>query len=216
MADVQREGTRDALVRAAMRLFGAKGVEGTSTREIADAAGTNIASIAYHFGGKAGLHRACGEAVAEILIKATRLAASTEPAASGPQALQRQLSAILSSMAGFLFSTDQSGLIVPFILREMAQPGAAFEAIYTGVMEPVHGRLCRLWGAATGEDAESAWVKLTVFSLIGQLLYFRIGEPAIARRLGVTRLGAEEVDAIRRVIEANIAARLATHKGVKP
>ena len=43
----------------AIPFFGTKGFAATSTREIAAAAGTNVASIAYHFGGKDGLRLAC-------------------------------------------------------------------------------------------------------------------------------------------------------------
>ena len=50
---------------AGIRLFGAKGFEATSTREIASAANANIASIAYHFGGKEGLRLACAEMVGQ-------------------------------------------------------------------------------------------------------------------------------------------------------
>ena len=59
------EQTRQALIRAALKLFGAKGFDGTSTREIAAAARANIGSIAYHFGGKEGLRLACADFIVE-------------------------------------------------------------------------------------------------------------------------------------------------------
>ena len=49
------DGTRTAIVEAAMRGFAEKGFAATGTREIAAMADTNVASIAYHFGGKEGL-----------------------------------------------------------------------------------------------------------------------------------------------------------------
>lgn len=203
------ENTRENLVREALRLFGEKGYEGASTREIADAAGTNVASIAYHFGGKPGLHRACGEAVASMLANASGLAGREEAGLSADQGeLVGRISAILQRMSAILFSGSQSELVVPFILREMAHPGEAFEAIYSGMMEPVHMRLCGLWAAATGTDPDSDNVKLTVFSMIGQLLYFRIAARAVARRLGRDSLDDQDVAAIRSVIETNISARL--------
>src|SRR4051812_40962476 len=53
------EQSRERLLQAAMRLFAAQGFSKTSTREIAQAAGANIAAISYYFGDKAGLYQAC-------------------------------------------------------------------------------------------------------------------------------------------------------------
>lgn len=46
------------LLTSALRLFAEKGFAKTSTREIAQAAGANIAAISYYFGDKEGLYRA--------------------------------------------------------------------------------------------------------------------------------------------------------------
>lgn len=52
------EHSRERLLRSALDLFAEQGFAKTSTRQIADAAGVNIASISYYFGDKAGLYRA--------------------------------------------------------------------------------------------------------------------------------------------------------------
>mgnify|MGYP000935189075 CR=1 FL=1 len=52
------EATRERLLRSALQLFARQGFAKTSTRELAEAAGANIAAIRYHFGDKAGLYRA--------------------------------------------------------------------------------------------------------------------------------------------------------------
>lgn len=52
------EDTRARLLRAALQLFSEKGFAQTSVRAIAEAAGTNVAAIAYHFGDKAQLYTA--------------------------------------------------------------------------------------------------------------------------------------------------------------
>ena len=204
------EATRQPLIRAGLRLFGEKGYAATSTREIAAAANANIGSIAYHFGGKSGLHRACGEAVAAIMqsVAGPALAAAGDLSALTPQAARALFPMLLRRVAGFLLTGHESDLVVPFILREMAHPGAAFEAIYTAMVEPVHTRLCAVWQAATGESAETEATKLTVFAVMGQLIYFRIGAPAVSRRLGRPHYSQTDVEAIAAVIERNIAARL--------
>ncbi|MDA7417539.1 CerR family C-terminal domain-containing protein [Xenophilus arseniciresistens] len=50
---------RQRLLLCALSLFAQKGFAKTSTREIAQAAGANIAAISYYFGDKAGLYAAC-------------------------------------------------------------------------------------------------------------------------------------------------------------
>ncbi len=50
--------TRERILEAACSLFAAHGYDGTSTRQVGAAAGANIGTIAYHFGGKEGLYHA--------------------------------------------------------------------------------------------------------------------------------------------------------------
>jgi AcrR family transcriptional regulator len=52
------EGTRAAILSAARHIFARGGVDGTSVREVAQAAGVNNAMIYYHFRDKTGLYRA--------------------------------------------------------------------------------------------------------------------------------------------------------------
>lgn len=52
------EDTRARLLQAALRLFSERGFAQTSVRAIAEAAGTNVAAIAYHYGDKARLYTA--------------------------------------------------------------------------------------------------------------------------------------------------------------
>jgi AcrR family transcriptional regulator len=51
------QDTKKRIVEASTYLFGVKGFDGTSTREIAKLAGVNIASLNYHFRSKQGLHQ---------------------------------------------------------------------------------------------------------------------------------------------------------------
>lgn len=53
------------LLDIAIAEFGARGLEGASTREIARAAGTAMSSITYHYGGKDGLYLAAASYIAE-------------------------------------------------------------------------------------------------------------------------------------------------------
>jgi AcrR family transcriptional regulator len=207
------EGTRQALIRAGLDLFGRNGFDATSTREIAQAAGVNSAGIAYHFGGKDGLRQACAEA---IIARMQGVLTGGSPAVSmaldvtDRDAATEQLLALIGRVVSFLTTVPESEVVARFVMREMLTPSPAFEALYGGLFEPVHRRVCQVWAAATGMEPEAPETKLAVFAAIGQVFYFRIARPAVTRRLGWDGIDAEEArligEAIRRSVRASILA----------
>lgn len=212
------EQTRLALVRAALQLFGRQGYDGTSTREIASAAKANIGSIAYHFGGKEGLRMAAADHVVRTIQGVAGPAVSDAEAAMpqlSPEEAQRRLTMLLDRMVSFITAQQEANEIVPFVLRELATPSPALDRIYAGVIEPTHRRLCAIWAAATGEDAESEATKLSVFTMVGQVVYFRIGREAVMRRLGWPTIGPVEAGKISTVARGNLDAMLAARRGSK-
>lgn len=214
------EQTRTALVHAALSLFGAKGFDGTSTREIATRANANIGSIAYHFGGKDGLRTAVADYIVKTIGDIAGAALGRLDASEGRpldrQAARTQLSDVLEAMMGFILTRPEAGEIVPFILRELSKPTAALDRIYDGVFEPTHRRLCAIWEAATGEPAESDETKLVIFTLIGQVVYFRIGREAIMRRMGWSAIGPAEASGALEIVRSNLDAILNARGGEAP
>lgn len=77
--DADRTG-RARIRDAAIEQFGARGVDGTSLKVIAEAAGVSQPLIVHHFGSKAGLRTACDDHVAAT-IRARKLEAMRD----GPQ-----------------------------------------------------------------------------------------------------------------------------------
>ena len=136
-------------------------------------------------------------------------------APKGAAAATAQLNGVLERMVGFIVAQPEAGEIVQFVLRELAHPTSALDMIYNGVFEPTHVRLCQIWADATGEDAESDRTKITVFTLIGQVVYFRIGREAVMRRMGWKTVGHKEAAAVIHVAKDNLAAILAARKGAK-
>lgn len=205
-AQTRPEGTAAELIAAALRLFGHNGFAATSTRQIAAAANTNVASIAYHFGGKDGLRRACGQEVIR------RIGAAIGPVTAGadlpPARAAAVLEAALRAMAAFLLTRREAEDIVPFLLRELAENGPILTDIYETMFGPLHLRLCRLWAAATGREPEAERTRLMVFSLIGQLVYFRIGRPLVERRMAWAGTGPDEAGRIADVLAANLHAMI--------
>ncbi|TRW96606.1 DUF1956 domain-containing protein [Paracoccus sp. M683] len=202
-------GTKADLIAAGLHLFGRDGFAATSTRALAGRAGTNVASIAYHFGGKDGLRLACG---AEVQRRVGKVAGLPGPDAVDPgmppeQARQR-LEAMLRAMVQFLTQVPEAADIVGFIMREFAEDGPVLDQIYGHFFLPKHRELCQLVAIATGRDADSQDTRLLVFSMLGQAVYFRIGQSLICRRMGWQSYGPDEARAIADRLVANLHAVL--------
>lgn len=214
------EATRTSLVLAALRLFGRQGFAGTSTREIAAAANANIGSIAYHFGGKEGLRLAAADYIVDtiqgVAMQAFGSSTLSQPAPATAAEATAQIEAAIERMVGFMVARPEAGEIVQFMLRELSTPTDALDRIYAGVFEPLHRRLCQLWATATGEEAESERTRITVFMMIGQVVYFRIARPAVVRRMGWTDIGAAEAAKVVAIAKENVAAIIAARKAGKP
>lgn len=207
------EATRMALVMAGLRLFGRHGFEATSTREIAAAAKSNIGSIAYHFGGKEGLRAACARHVVDTIRAVAGPAVGLgEQEALDPEAAERRLVQGVERMVAFMVARPEAGEFVQFVLRELSTAGAAVDILYAGVFEPVHRRLCELWGLATGQPPESEETRLAVFAMVGQVVYFRIGREAVLRRMEWDDIGTAEAAKLGAVFSENLRAALRAHR----
>ena len=123
------------LLHAALKLFSEKGFAKTSTREIAQAAGANLAAISYYFGDKAGLYRAvfteplgsCGDGIALYNTPGMTLEQS-----------------LLGYFTHFLEPLRQSELIqlcVRLHFREMMEPTGVWADEVNNGIKPAHAAL---------------------------------------------------------------------------
>ncbi|WEX09376.1 CerR family C-terminal domain-containing protein [Chelativorans sp. AA-79] len=210
------ERTREALIRAGLKLFGEQGFEATSTRSVAAEANANIGSIAYHFGGKEGLQTACAEYIVETLSDVAERTlgdfAGQQEVSASPEEARAMLCQVVRTMAGFVVAAPEAGEFVQFLLRELTHPTGVLDIVYAGVFEPTHERLCKLWEAATGESADSEETKIAVFTIIGQVIYFRVAREAVLRRMGWSDIGRREANAVIEQATRNLKAVLDARK----
>ncbi|MEO6299571.1 MAG: CerR family C-terminal domain-containing protein [Paracoccaceae bacterium] len=199
-------GTRAALIAAGLNLFGHRGFEATSTRQLAVQAGTNVASIAYHFRGKDGLRVACAAEVVRQFHLAVGSSEATPP--TSQQAARLRIEEMARAFILFLTGSHAADDLTAFLLREITQNSPVIDQIYTAMMEPKHRELCALWGIATGQPPESAVVRLSVFAFLGQMLYFRIGHQIVERRMGWTIGTSPNAAAIADVVIGNLRVLL--------
>ena len=208
------DGTRTALIGAGLTLFGARGFDSVSTRELADFANANIGSISYHFGGKSGLHEACIEHVIRTMSGLAAPVLENPMPVVSPAVAEFILEQLIGSFANFMVHNEASEIIVTFVLHEVMKPGAALDQVYLNVLEPAHRRICQVFAAATGLDPELEAVKIAVFSMMGMVAYFRIGRPMVLKRLGWRDLGREEAQIITDVLKTNLKGLILAHRKV--
>jgi AcrR family transcriptional regulator len=200
--DKAPEGAQKALIEAALELFGAKGFDATSTRELAARAGVNVALIAYHFGGKDGLRQAV---VGEIGRRISQVVGVPGvPTGLSPDAALERLQTTIRQIVGFLVGAREAEPLVNFMLHELAQGGPQTELIYQRFVGPKHSELSALWAMASGQHADSEKVKLSIFAMIGQVIYFRLGREMVMRKMGWGGIGPDEVRRIGDLITANV------------
>lgn len=153
--------SRERLLLAAMRLFAEQGFARTSTREIALAAGTNIASISYYFGDKAGLYRAAFQE------PNPHPKHDIDAFARESNTLRESLQAFYAMLLAPFKQGDMARLCMRLWFREMLEPtGVWTEEIDNGI-KPAHAGLtavlCRHLGLADADDD----VARLAFSIVG-------------------------------------------------
>lgn len=219
----EADDTRSALIRAGIDRFGRNGFDGTSTREIARAAGVNIAGIAYHFGGKAGLHRACGEAIATIVTESVGPLPIPLEAIDGldVDAAADLFVAAVTGIGRFMLGRPEAESVARFMVREQMDPSPTFAVLYERLILPRHETMCRLFARATGEVATSEEVIIAVSAMFGQIMFFRVGRATALARLGWAAIDGDRLDVVLGVVTAQIRAtivarRAAASKETKP
>ena len=129
------ELSRERLLRVGLALFAQQGFDKTSTREIAEAAHTNVAAISYYFGDKAGLYRA--------VFFESQGAPDGDIAryADAELSLEDALRALYASFLEPLKQGDMARQCMKLHAREMIEPtGLWEEEIATGI-RPMHDAL---------------------------------------------------------------------------
>ena len=212
------DATRLALIHAALDLFGAKGFEASSTRAVAAAAGANLGSIAYHFGGKQGLRLACADHVVETI---RGFLGPTLAAAEAGAARRRRRRALCSSA----FSR-RSSLSWSCARRRNRSPASSCARCSSrpkpsSASTPRRSRRCTSGSAPSGRrrparrptrprPGSPPWRCSARFSTSASRRRVAL------RRLGWNDIGPREGEAIRAMLTAHLHAALAAARGGAP
>jgi AcrR family transcriptional regulator len=202
------DATREALLEAATQVFARDAFASANLRDIAGLAGVNPALIGYHFRNKEGLYLAVFERMAEQLqasigpaLEGMRAAAEAEPEAPG--ARQRCLEAILRFLEDMLLHILQENPAWgELFVRELMNPGAAFEMLHERLMQHGLRAVTGLLGRLRPQDSPEA-LRLLAGSLITQVAVIRISRAPLLRLMGWQGIGEAERAAMRALVRRN-------------
>lgn len=193
---------RQSLLAAAVEVFGERGLEAATTRDIAQRAGQNIATIAYHFGNKEGLYLGVAEHIAGLLLKRTEARlAEAERLLARPKASPSELLDAVTGLLAANVATNREMLpVTAIIVREQQHPTRAFSILYDGALERLQRVGARLVAAYAGLEPDSQEGVVRFHALLGESLAFRFARETILRRAGWATIGEDEDAAIKTVV----------------
>jgi len=165
------KGVQERLLGAAEELFCEHGFKGTSIRDIAAAAGCNIASVNYYFGGKNNLYIEVWRRHL-IPMRDARIS-SIEKVMSQNQGgikLEDLLQSFADTFVGSMMDPAKASRLSKLMAREYIDrhlpPKIFVDEVMTPTMEAMQGALVK-----TCPDLDESKVLMVIFSLVGQLVH---------------------------------------------
>ncbi|MFG6462534.1 TetR/AcrR family transcriptional regulator [Roseateles sp. DXS20W] len=159
---------RERLLAEAMRLFGERGFDAVTTREICAAAGVNPGAIHYHFGDKDGLYR-------EVLrLPVTELTQLLEGFDARELSLHESIRRFLQP---FLF--DDGACSAQLFFREMQAPSPIFMDTVARDVGPLFDRFARLLARHAGMAEPNAAIHQLAMGLQAMAHDYAMSRPML-------------------------------------
>jgi AcrR family transcriptional regulator len=208
--------TRLRLLAVAIDIFGTHDFDSASTRQIAEAAGVNVASINYHFGGKEGLYAACVEHIGQRaesklidpVIATVEARLQVPDLARGE--LMGLLRAVVDNMTERLVNDTDVEPWARFLQRGRETQSVACTAISEHIDERIVRACAQLLGRILHQAPDEQDTVLRVLLLLGQILPFLSMKRTALRALRWKRYDAEGAASIGRIIWRQLESTLSS------
>lgn len=201
------EETRRRIIDAAIRLFGERGYEGASTRDIAHAAGVNAPALQYYFDNKEGLYRACAEHIADSSwqhFRPTLEAAQAvlDDADAERETLIAAYHAIQDAIADHILENYDAQHRRLFIAHEQAGhgPSVLFDIMDRNVKTRMREVTCALISRLSGVPEDDPLTVMRVLTLHGQAAIFSLAHKSTLSSLGWDRLNEERLAFLKKTV----------------
>jgi AcrR family transcriptional regulator len=207
------EETRARIIAAALKLFGERGFEGASTRDIATSAGVNAPALQYYFDSKEGVYIACVEHIVSRVWQYT-----SDAVTHGEQALAANASdetlieaycAIQDQKADLMFTSQDADDWRLFVARQQAGggPPAAFR-LFCGVSDRMSEVAAGIIGRLLGRPVNDDETLIRATTLSGQLAAFQMAKRSVLMRLNWDSVDGERLALLKRVTREQTIALL--------
>lgn len=198
--------TRRRIIDAAIRLFGERGFEGASTRDIAQAAGVNAPALQYYFDNKEGVYRACAEYIADGSwqhFRPTVEAAQEVLDRNGDRdALIEAFGKIQDAIADHMIANFDAQHRRLFIAHEQAghSPSVLFDIMDRNVKTRLREVGAELLARLTGLPANDQLTLVRLMTLHGQIMVFHIAHKSSLSHLGWNGIDAERLAFLKKTV----------------
>lgn len=164
---------RNRLLHAALHLFVEKGFSKTSTRDIAQTAGVNLAAIKYYFGDKAGLYRAV------YTEPVSGLCQPQAPMMRADLPLREALTIFLGDFVAPLKQSELLQLCIRLHYREMLEPTGLWAEEIDREIKPSHAALVAVLTHHLELKKPDDDVHRLAFSIVGMVLQMFIARDVV-------------------------------------
>ena len=183
--------TRDKLIEAAGCVFAERGYRAATIREISRRAGTNVAAVNYTFGDKMGLYT-------EVLrhsvhaAKTAAMNAVLDASLSPEDTIRGVIRARLMSLC----HEKRPDWHFRLVMHEFTHPTPAMGRVVDEGMRPVYDRMRKAVGEIVGLPPDHEITRLSLNSIIGQILFYTFSRPVLAHLQPELKLTPTQLDRI--------------------
>jgi len=185
------ELTRDKLIEAAGHVFAERGYRAATIREICRRAGANVASVNYTFGDKMGLYT-------EVLRHSVRAAktAAMSAALDANLSAEETIRAVIRARLMSLCQETRPDWHLRLVIHEFSQPTPAMARVVDEGMRPIYDRVRKAVGEVIGLPPDHETTRLSVNSIVGQILFYTFSWPVLAHLQPELKLTPQQLDRI--------------------
>lgn len=185
---VQGEETRATLIETGARLFAQNGYNGVSMRTLAAEAEVNLATVGYHFGGKAGLYKAILQNIInvrdELFPTFDEVTIRMDKAGDSQEAKGDVVDWFVNQLVRELLGHENYVWPAIIISRELAQPSSLYAKLEKDFFDPSFASLYTLAQRTLPKNTSHEEITISAHCIISMIIKLLEGHRLIAKRLG--------------------------------